>query len=104
MKNEDAAQTSILMLCFAGLVLIAILVFRIIKHIKPTVENNDAKWPYLVFAVNGAATWYLITFENFFVDKFGIMKQFGSPVALFITIVFLLIFVSRFRTKNTSHC
>lgn len=103
-ENLFLGPIHILMLCFAGLVLIAIFVFRITKHIKSTVENNDAKWPHLVFAVNGAATWYLITFENFFVDKFGIMKQFGSPVALFITIVFLLIFVSRFRTKNTSHC
>lgn len=90
---------SIIMLCLAGLAFMLILAYRFTKHIKFTVENNDAKWTYLVFAVNGAATWYLITFENFFVDKFGIIKQFGSPIALFMTIIFLIIFVSRFRIK-----
>lgn len=92
---------SIIMLCLAGLAFMLILAYRFTKHIKSTVETNEAKWAYLVFAANGAVTWYLITFENFFVDKFGIMKQFGSPIALFMAIVFLLIFVSRFRVKNT---
>lgn len=93
---------SIIMLCLAGIAFMVILAYRFTKHIKSTVEdnNNDAKWTYLVFAVNGSVTWYLITFENFFADKFGIMKQFGSPIALFMTIAFLLIFVSRFRVKN----
>lgn len=100
-ENFFLEPASIIMLCLAGLALMLILVFRLTKHIKSTVESNDAKWAYLVFAINGATTWYLITFQNFFVDKFGIMKQFGSPIALFMTIVFLLIFVSRFRVKNT---
>ena len=100
-ENLFLEPNSIIMLCLAGLAFMLILVYHLTKHIKSTVESNDTKWTYLVFAVNGAATWYLITFENFFVDKFGIMKQFGSPIALFMTIVFLLIFVSRFRVKNT---
>ena len=100
-ENLFLESNFIVMLCLVEIAFMLILAYRFTKHIKSTVEDNDARWSYLVFAVNGAATWYLITFENFFVDKFGIVKQFGSPIALFMTIVFLLIFVSRFHLKNT---